>query len=88
MDSFPTNNITFAAAANLTGEVELRRIGEYEFEIFPMTKAIELYEFYKNDLLIFSARLLAKQIGEIKRTKISQEVSVTNPVNQPMDIKI
>ena len=65
---FISNNLSFVAAAALTGRVEVKRVGKFDFEIYPLREGLSLWEQYKLDQLVFSARVLAAQIGELKRT--------------------
>ena len=72
---FPTNTVAFVAAATLNGGVVIRRVSDNDFEMTPFDKARQLFEDYREDRLVFSARQLAEQIRELKRLRTGDVIS-------------
>lgn len=68
-NGFPSSNLSFVASACLAG-LEAVRVGEFEFILSPYDKARVLWDEFQRDQLSYSPRILAQQIGELKRTAI------------------
>lgn len=78
-NKFPTNQMSFIAAAALTGRVTITRVGDFDFDLSPYSEAESLYREYHADQLVFSARLLADQIREVKRLHAGESISASSP---------